>query len=229
MKLRPLVIVAIIGLLWLTGCATVTFKRGAGPGAMAADEDACRHTSADETAYTQCLRDRGWFVAGKAAHGDTETVLEPPEPAPASAPPATVVPGASEKPVAVERPTPATADGPPATKPAVATPTNRAATTGTSAPVVPPAAPARPDIRSAAPEPAPAATPKVLDPLSKVDVGSWWKLGGTTADLDHAIAACVTDLGEAHRPNPGATLVTVALRDCLRKAKWFPVGHTVGH
>jgi hypothetical protein len=55
-------------------------------------------------------------------------------------------------------------------------------------------------------------------------VSSWWKLGGTNADLDRAVAACVDELGAAHRPNVGPTEVTVALRDCLRAKKWLPVG-----
>ena len=90
--------------------------------------------------------------------------------------------------------------------------------------------PATPAVALPAPAAAPAPAPspaKKLDPMSKVTVSSWWKLGGTNADLDRAVAACVDELGEAHRPN-GLTEVTVGLRDCLRDKKWFPVGGTGG-
>lgn len=44
------------------GCANATFKRGATPGDMARDEQACRGETTSEDAYRACLRDRGWFV-----------------------------------------------------------------------------------------------------------------------------------------------------------------------
>jgi hypothetical protein len=66
--------------------------------------------------------------------------------------------------------------------------------------------------------------PQPSDPLAKVSVASWWKLGGTPADLDRAIGACVGELGPAHRPSPNNTEVTAGLRACLRKAGWFAIG-----
>lgn len=210
MRIRPLVILAIVALLLASGCATVTFKRGAGPGSMRSDEDACRATSTDETAYTECLRERGWFVAGKAAGAETpasepETAAEPAAAASSNraSAPATAPAEAPRLTPPAETPRPAPIAAPPAPAPA-------------SAPKAAPAAAVKASATTAPPTPA--------DPLSKVGVGSWWKLGGTAADLDRAIATCVDTLGEAHRPSPAATLVTVGLRDCLRSAKWFPVG-----
>lgn len=57
--------------------------------------------------------------------------------------------------------------------------------------------------------------------LPRVRVGSWWKLGGNAAGLDAAIAACVVKLGTPHQPSANATVVTVALRDCLRADGWY--------
>ncbi len=43
-------------------CAVVYFKRGASPGQMEADEEACHEATDSEEAYSECLRDRGWLV-----------------------------------------------------------------------------------------------------------------------------------------------------------------------
>jgi len=66
-------------------------------------------------------------------------------------------------------------------------------------------------------------------PLQKVDVGGWFKLGAGRADMDRAIDTCVTKLGAAHRPAPNTTAVTVALRDCMREAGWYPLKDTSPH
>ena len=176
--------------VWLTllaGCATVTFKRGASPDAMAADERACRNAGTDEAAFVECMRNRGWFVHEINRVGDgTSTdarVTEPRAPGAGSAVAAgdevaRRAPGAAPAPKGTGPPS-ATAAGPPA---------------GTA------------------------------DPLARINVASWWKLGGSAADLDRAIDKCVGELGTAHRPNPGATVVTAGLRACLRAADWYAVG-----
>lgn len=202
MSLRPLPILALVTLLAASGCATVTFKRGAGPGGAKADEDACRATSTTQAAYVACLRERGWMVGGKAA-----------EPAP------------REKAAPVSAPTAAPA------KPSAAADTAPAGGPANSKETAPPAetqpAKATPPARAgypAADEPAAEEAP--LAPDTRIDVSSWWKLGATAADLDRAVAACVDELGAAHRPNPAVTEVTVALKDCLRAKKWIAVGGT---
>jgi hypothetical protein len=60
--------------------------------------------------------------------------------------------------------------------------------------------------------------------MARVEVGSWWKLGASAADLDRDTEACVKQLGAAHRPEKGDRFVTLALRSCLREAGWYPVG-----
>lgn len=223
MKLRPLVVLAIVALVWLTGCATVSFKRGAGPGTAKADEDACRATTASPEDYADCLRKHGWMVStpGVAAEPAREAAPTaagaPAQPAPADAgltppatPPAKAAPHAAPPPGTTESAKPAAAKaGGGATAPATPPETVPAAKTTTPTATAPPAA-------------------KPLDPMAKVTVSSWWKMGGTNAELDAAVKACVDELGPAHQPNVGPTEVTVALRDCLREKKWFAVGGTGG-
>ena len=57
-----------------------------------------------------------------------------------------------------------------------------------------------------------------------VEVGSWWKLGGTPSGLESSIASCVAELGPESRPGATASAVTPELAECLRKAGWHPVG-----
>jgi hypothetical protein len=213
MKIRPLVIVAILGLMWLAGCATVTFKRGAGPGGAKADEDACRATSASQAAYVECLRARGWMVAGKGV-GPQPATAAPTKPATPPAAAAAPVAPVAPKPTTSSTAKPATA---PATKPAMTAPA--AVKPEAAAPEV-----AHPGA-ALAPEPTPAEDAP-LDPKTRINVSSWWKLGGTAAELDRAMAACEQELGADHKASAGGTEVTVALKDCLRAKKWFAVGGT---
>lgn len=74
----------------------------------------------------------------------------------------------------------------------------------------------------------PATQAEPLPPLTTIRVDSWWKLGGTTADFDRALAACVATLGEEHRPPGPPTLVTIALHDCLKASKWHALGGSRG-
>src|SRR5262245_30148191 len=86
----------VLLVLWLAlfaGCATVTFKRGASPGAMTADERACRASNSDDADYVTCMRNRGWFVianteAEPGAPPATHRETDEPEPGvpPASRP-----------------------------------------------------------------------------------------------------------------------------------------------
>ncbi len=214
MNLRPLVILAIIALALATGCATMTFKRGAGPGTAKADEDACRASSDSPESYSECLRAKGWMVRTPSSGGTEPAATEPAAAEPAAVADPVAAPTPPE-PLPAPQPTPKTG-GKPKTPPVDATPLAAPAASGTTSKAAP-----RP--------PAPSGKPsKPLEPTAHVTVQSWWKLGGTASGLDAAVAACVGELGESHRPNPAITDVTVAMRDCLRRAKWFPVGGTGG-
>lgn len=220
MNLRPLVVLALVVLLLATGCATVTFKPGAGPGGAKADEDACRATTASQAAYVACLRERGWMVGGKAVEPGPRKTAAPsaatssdPQPSAAPSKPPTAAPSAP-----AGAPAPSKAMTPPAEGP------GRAPSGDGDTPE--PAKPAPPAARAGYPDAEEAAEEAPLDPDTKINVSSWWKLGGTSADLDRAVAACVNELGASHKPNPAITEVTVALKDCLRAKKWMAVGGT---
>lgn len=92
---------AVLACAVLAGCATMTFKRGAGPGAAQSDEDACRKTSSSEAAYAECLRARGWSVSvpgeRTAPAADTEPSATAPH-VPAPAAPGTPAAAHHEKP-----------------------------------------------------------------------------------------------------------------------------------
>lgn len=228
MKLRPLVVLAIVALVWLAGCATVSFKRGAGPGGAKADEDACRATTTSPEAYADCLRERGWMVSTPGS-GSATAVAPAEEPEPAAAP------AKQPAPAAAPAAKPAPADDGYVPAPAAPGKTERStsppavsgssSSKGSAVTTTPPADQA-PSTKPASTAVAPSKKP--VDPTAKVTVSSWWKMGGTNADLDAAVKACVDELGPAHQPNIGPTEVTIALRDCLRAKKWFAVGGTGG-
>lgn len=96
-------------------------------------------------------------------------------------------------------------------------------THGSTAKVAPPE-PARSAVAPiAAPSPS-AATDAPVDPLDRITVNSWWKLGGTPAALDLAVDACVDRLGAEYRPDPAVTVVTRGLLACLRESGWHALG-----
>jgi hypothetical protein len=70
--------------------------------------------------------------------------------------------------------------------------------------------------------PAAAATPpkKMPDPLDKFTVSSWWKMGGNANDLEEAMTACATALGEAHAPDTTKQHVTRGLLLCMKEKGW---------
>lgn len=190
----------------VAGCATVSFKRGAGPESMSVDEKACRASTSDEDGFLQCMRDRGWYIAvTKPAPGGGLEVEEPTGLAPAEP----VTPA-----LAAVVPTPKATQ-------AVAAPTTIAPT---PASIDPAAATPVAVVPAPASIGAAAVAPAAPDSLPRVRVSSWWKLGGTAADLDRSIAACVAQLGEPHKPDANATVVTVALQSCLRQAGWYSFG-----
>jgi len=103
---------------------------------------------------------------------------------------------------------------------------------GAAAPVETPgmaaAPPGRTPVTTSVEKPASPASrpqPQPVDPLERVSVGSWWKLGGNPEQLAAAQARCVETLGVDHRPVPDSNKVTRAMVDCLRDAGWRGLGH----
>lgn len=217
----------VLSLALLAGCASVTFKRGASPDAMAADEQVCRKAGADDAAYVECMRNRGWFVTGRGAAPDSTAPATPAaaEPhAPADAPEAGVTPAAGAASGAAAKPTSANAPRAavkPASGDAPAAPVTAAPTAATAAAAIEASDPPARSWWKFGRDTSATAPAEPLDPLARVNVGSWWKLGGSASDLDHAIDTCVRALGPTHRPDPGATVVTAGLQACLRTHRWY--------
>jgi len=207
MRLRILCCLLSLAPAALAGCATFSFKPGANPVSIAEDEASCRKAGDSDLAFRDCMRERGWFISGGTAATPTPTAAQPA----AATSAATAVPAASPR-----------AAGSPK-QPQTAVPTAAAAVEA------PAAAPAAPAAQPVAPAPAaPAAQPVAPAPaaaggaLPRIRVGSWWKLGGTASGLDAAISACVRKLGAPHQPDANATVVTEAMRDCLKQDGWYP-------
>jgi hypothetical protein len=203
--------ILIVGLMAvLAGCGSVTFKRGAGPDSMAADERRCRAAAADEAGFAACMREGGWFVAMTGEEGAKASAADrwmEAQKVDQNATDAATAPADGSAPAAVLE-----ESGSGSTAPAAA---NVAATSRT-----------RPVVKESVPTPVPAAAAEPnFDPLAEVAVASWWKLGGSAATLDNAIAACVSELGVAHRPDAAAKSVTAGMRACLRAGGWFAVGN----
>ncbi|MDO9271536.1 MAG: hypothetical protein Q7T94_00775 [Rugosibacter sp.] len=66
----------------------------------------------------------------------------------------------------------------------------------------------------------PAPVKKAPDMLDMFRVGSWWKTGSGADSLKADTDACVTRLGEAHRPNTQTKLATRGLLLCMKEKGW---------
>lgn len=59
------------------------------------------------------------------------------------------------------------------------------------------------------------------DPLTKFNVSSWWKMGGSSAELQAATDTCVAKLGPEHAPQVEAHIYTRGLILCLKAQGWY--------
>lgn len=59
------------------------------------------------------------------------------------------------------------------------------------------------------------------DPLRRINVQAWWKMGGQGDVLNADMDACVDQLGPEHRPDLQNRLYTRGLIDCLKGRGWF--------
>jgi len=212
-------VTVVIACTFTAGCTSVTFKRGATPTTMAADESRCRNADPADAAFRACMRDKGWFVAG-GSDAATSTDGFPDRAGEHTSPLAKVIdfsapiPAAeTQAPAPATTPTMSTQSQAPATSPAATTATPRQRPLPVAAVVSAPSAPAA----------APAAAPITTEP-TLIGVASWWKFGGTAGGLDADIAACTHKLGNGHRPAPAATLVTREMGACLREHGWYALG-----
>ncbi|MBN45743.1 MULTISPECIES: hypothetical protein [unclassified Methylophaga] len=59
-----------------------------------------------------------------------------------------------------------------------------------------------------------------VDPMEKLQVNSWWRMGAGPEKLMADSEACVAELGEAHSPEANMSLVTRGLLGCMQKKGW---------
>jgi hypothetical protein len=64
-------------------------------------------------------------------------------------------------------------------------------------------------------------TSKTLMPLDVVEVGSWWKVGASPAQLMDDGDACLNLLGDEHYIKNNMTQVTVGVVLCMKQKGWF--------
>lgn len=178
----------------LAGCQEVSFKAGAMPGDFDAARARCR--SEDAAAYAACMRDLGYFVTTPASGGllGAQDAFEAEYAADLAEEGDDTVEAAEDEAPAQDE----------ASAPAAAVTAGPAAT-------------------GPGPESQPAATRRKRAPRGPVAIGSWWKLGGSTGELERVRAEC-----EAREP-PGTVLsdgdarVTWSLRKCMRAQGWIGI------
>ncbi len=61
---------------------------------------------------------------------------------------------------------------------------------------------------------------KAADPMDRFKISSWWKIGSNAAALQADTEACVSTLGEAHRPDAISQQATRALLVCMKGKGW---------
>jgi len=82
----------------------------------------------------------------------------------------------------------------------------------------PAAAPAKPASRTGTTTAPAVAAPK--DPLARLRIAMWSKMGAGANELIADQTQCLSTLGEAHAPDTTAGTVTRGLYECLRKQGW---------
>ncbi len=64
---------------------------------------------------------------------------------------------------------------------------------------------------------------KKLDPLDKLDIGSWWKMGASPNQLMADGERCVATLGDDHQPQKNMSLVTRGFVICMKEMGWYAI------
>ncbi|MBI1285859.1 MAG: hypothetical protein GC183_16265 [Thiobacillus sp.] len=196
--MRYALLCAAAALPLLAGCgADISYKMGGNVDQLQIDRKTCG--GSDSPAYESCMKAKGWGtidIKGKDAESDTAETME--EPAPAQS----------------------VASAPTAPPAATTTPATTATGAPTTAAVATPAAPAaKPDPRGLS-NVKPAKAPKPpRDPNARVTVNSWWKPGASNAH--DAIAACVAELGDSHKPDYVKHTASQGLVTCMKKQGWY--------
>jgi len=59
-----------------------------------------------------------------------------------------------------------------------------------------------------------------VDPMEKLQVNSWWRMGAGPQKLMADSESCTAELGEGHSPEANMSLVTRGLLSCMQKKGW---------
>ena len=71
-------ILFVLACVAMSGCVTVSYRRGASGEAMSADEKACREATENHAAYLKCLEARGTWTLDTSGAGSTAASAETP-------------------------------------------------------------------------------------------------------------------------------------------------------
>ncbi|MDO8825150.1 hypothetical protein [Methylophaga sp.] len=63
-------------------------------------------------------------------------------------------------------------------------------------------------------------TDQPVDPMEKLQVNSWWRMGAGPQKLMADSESCTAELGEGHSPEANMSLVTRGLLSCMQKKGW---------
>jgi len=64
---------------------------------------------------------------------------------------------------------------------------------------------------------------KKRDPLDKLNIGSWWKMGASPNQLMMDGERCVATLGDDHQPQNNMSLVTRGFVICMKEMGWYAI------
>ncbi|WP_148042264.1 hypothetical protein [Pseudomethylobacillus aquaticus] len=212
---RALALVSAVLCLQLAACGEFSYKRGASAGDLQQAKSRCERLytqSATQAAEVErCLAAEGWVVKDFDKDDPVLSVMFTDN----QRAPGPVTSYERREADIPARPATSPASEPgdlAASDPASSNPGKAQTAADSATTLATPAAPATPS--------APAAAPAPKDPLDIFLISSWWKVGGGPDALKADTDACVTTLGEAHRPDRTTLKTTRGLLLCMRDRGW---------
>ncbi|NQX90238.1 MAG: hypothetical protein HRT77_16430 [Halioglobus sp.] len=182
--------------LFVGGCgAEFGYKRGAGATDFQRQKQICAEQNSELNGIESCLKESGWVVVA-ADNPNVETQLVAPPKGPTS-----------------------TRDGEPKGRAALGQEQQGSVTLDQEQRDS--AGLDEVQQRSASPNLAQQAARATTNPLTQVQINSWWKLGAGPAQLLGDGADCAASLGEGHQPQTNMSRVSVALLTCMRDSGWY--------
>lgn len=191
-----LAMLGLTSLLLLSSCGEVAIKRGSNANDLDTARKTCAAKNSNSKAVAQCLESHGWFIYNP----ETQTAEASEE-----------MPAISKMDEISKQATHATLN----TQHSEATSAEMAINKPTSSPQ-----------RTASENETTMkqqSENKPKNPLDRIKVASWWKLGGNASHFESSKNACLTELGEAHHPDEKHHHVTLGFLTCMKKHGWNTV------